>query len=115
MSYANRNGLQSMPEYQAYCSAKTRCTLTTNRDYPAYGGRGIQFKFESFEDFLKELGFRPTPKHSLDRINNDGSYEVGNVRWATAKEQLYNRRPYVLSSFSNDALLAEVKRRGLTI
>jgi hypothetical protein len=105
--------LQSMPEYMAYCSAKSRCNHVGNRAYPSYGGRGIRFNFVSFEEFLRELGLRPSPKHSLDRINNDGNYEIGNVRWATAKEQLYNRRPYVLSSFSDSDLLAEVKRRNL--
>lgn len=80
------------PEYVAYAQAKRRCR---NPDYPRYrnyGGRGIEFRFKDFEEFFKELGTRPSRKHSLDRINNDGHYEKGNVRWATKEEQTENRR-----------------------
>jgi hypothetical protein len=113
METYQKTGLSAMPEYTAYYSAKGRCNNVKDESYPDYGGRGIKFNFVSFEEFLRELGLRPSSNHSLDRINNDGNYEIGNVRWATAKEQLYNRRPYVLSSFSDADLLAELKRRKL--
>jgi hypothetical protein len=58
-----------------------------------YGGRGIKFLFDSFEQFFAELGPRPKGK-TLDRIENDGNYEPGNVQWATPTEQLAHRRPY---------------------
>jgi hypothetical protein len=61
--------------------------------YRYYGGRGIKFLFTSFEQFLAELGPRPSGM-SLDRIENDGNYEPGNVRWATRSEQVQNRRFY---------------------
>jgi hypothetical protein len=57
-----------------------------------YGGRGIEFRFISIEQFFAELGPRASPAHSLDRKDNDGHYEPGNVRWATKTEQQLNRR-----------------------
>lgn len=81
------------PELRCYFHSKARCENKNDRKYPNYGGRGISFFFKSFEEFFKELGFRPSPKHSIDRINNDGHYEPGNVRWATSKEQRANQRP----------------------
>lgn len=80
------------PEYIAYCAAKRRCEKPSEPSYPRYGGRGIKFLFTSIEQFVNELGSRPDGK-SLDRINNNGHYEPGNVRWATRSEQNTNRRP----------------------
>lgn len=81
-------------EYRAYVSAKGRCINSKNPSYPAYGGRGIEFRFTNFQEFLNEVGLRPSPLHSLDRINNDGHYEKGNLRWATKEAQANNRRTY---------------------
>ncbi len=82
------------PEYRAYSQAKQRCTKSNINNYADYGGRGIQFLFNSFEEWYAELGEKPEPKHlySVDRIDNDGNYEPGNVQWATKSEQGYNRR-----------------------
>ena len=86
--------LTSYPEYSIYRKAKSRCTNRNAECWKDYGGRGIEFRFTSFEEFYKHLGPRPTPAHSLDRYpNNDGHYEPGNVRWATPAEQSANRRP----------------------
>ncbi len=78
----------------------TRCSL----DYPRaddYGNRGITVCDEwrgrgGFERFMAHAGHRPTPKHSLDRIDNEGGYEPGNVRWATRKQQQRNMRNNLL-------------------
>jgi hypothetical protein len=87
-----RHGSTLTPEYRAYNSAKNRCQNPNNTAYYNYGGRGIEFRFNSFEDFLAEVGYRPSSKHSLDRSENNGHYEVGNVKWATKQEQARNRR-----------------------
>ena len=88
------------PEYKTYYDAKARCTNPRHISYPNYGGRGIEFKFDSFEQFLAEVGPKPEgeypsghPLYSIDRIENNGHYEIGNVKWSTQSEQHYNRRP----------------------
>lgn len=85
------HGMYGTPEYSSYKNAKKRCNNSNAPRYDRYGGRGIKFLFNSFEEFYKELG--PRPLHtSLDRIDNDGHYEKGNVRWSTPIEQVHNRR-----------------------
>ncbi len=79
------------PEYRAYCSARQRCESPTNKDFPRYGGAGVRFLFNSFAEWLKELGPAPSPLHSVDRIGN-GNYEPGKVRWSTPSQQAWNRR-----------------------
>jgi hypothetical protein len=90
--FVNRQNFLS--EYQAYSNAKYRCTKPLNDHWEAYGGRGIKFLFESFKQFLTELGPKPALEYQLDRINNDGHYEPGNVRWTTPKENSANRRAF---------------------
>lgn len=82
-------------EYNSWKGIKVRCTNEKNPAFKYYGGRGISMCerwFDSFENFYADMGPKPTPKHSIDRINNDGNYEPSNCRWATAKQQMNNRR-----------------------
>lgn len=80
------------PEYKVYTQALYRCTNPKQAEYRHYGGRGIKFLFANFDEFIQVLGRRPTGM-TLDRINNDGHYEAGNVRWVTQQVQTINRRP----------------------
>jgi len=83
------------PEYRAFKNARQRCSNSNDPRFQDWGGRGIKFCFETFEEFLSEVGVKPEPKnqYSLDRYpNNDGNYEKGNVRWATKSQQVRNQR-----------------------
>lgn len=79
-------------EYAAYINAKQRCNNPNNSRYADWGGRGIEFRFNSYEEFLAEVGRKPSPNHSIDRKDNNGHYEQGNVKWSTPTEQSQNRR-----------------------
>jgi hypothetical protein len=73
-----------------------RCENPNVERYPHYGGRGISICEEwreSFEAFLRDMGRKPSPDHSIDRIDVNGNYEPGNCRWATDSEQQRNKRP----------------------
>lgn len=89
-----KHGGVGTPEYESFNAAKKRCNPLRKDKFPDHAGRGIEFRFNSFEEFLAEVGSRPEPKfdYSLDRIDNDGHYEPGNVKWATKKQQARNRR-----------------------
>jgi hypothetical protein len=76
---------------KSYDGAKNRCTNPNNPSFPYYGGRGIEFRYKNFKQFLADMGERP-PGLSLDRINNNSHYEPGNCRWATREQQHNNRR-----------------------
>ncbi|MFE9127031.1 hypothetical protein ACFYOF_16700 [Streptomyces sp. NPDC007148] len=83
------------PLYSLWKTMVRRCHAPTAHAYERYGGRGIhvcpQWR-KSFEQFLADVPPRPSPAHSLERIDNQRGYEPGNVRWATAAEQARNRR-----------------------
>lgn len=79
--------------FRIWQGIKQRCLDTNFRDYPKYGGRGITVYgpwVGDFESFEKYIGPRPSPSHSVDRIDNNRGYEPGNVRWATDSEQQNN-------------------------
>ncbi len=88
------HGMVNSSEYRIWSHIKTRCFNAKSRFYERYGGRGIGMCLawvDSFESFYDDMGPRPTPRHSIDRIDNDGHYEPGNCRWATPAQQSANR------------------------
>lgn len=86
---------RTAPEYAAWRGLINRCTNARDRKWALYGGRGITVCARwrhSYEAFLADVGRRPGPGHSIDRIDPDGHYEPGNVRWADIYTQNRNRR-----------------------
>jgi len=93
MSLTKTTNVSKTPEYRAYQDAKQRCTNPNSGRWYTHGGRGIQFLFNNFGEFFEAVGTRPKGM-TLDRIDNDGHYEAGNLRWATPSQQMSNRRNY---------------------
>jgi hypothetical protein len=88
------HGLTKIPEYKIWNTMIQRCHNKNSTKYRRYGARGIHVCRawrESFERFIRYVGRRPTNKHSIGRIDNNGNYEPGNVIWDTAKSQASNR------------------------
>jgi hypothetical protein len=91
------HGMTGSKEYRAWAHMTDRCTKENRHDADRYVGRGIHVHPDwlgpgGFEEFISHIGPAPSVVHSIDRINNAGGYEPGNVRWATPTEQARNRR-----------------------
>lgn len=100
------SGRKASTEYRTWYAMCHRCENPNAANFRHYGGRGIKVSKElrRFKDFLTVVGRKPSSDHSLDRIQVNGNYEPGNVRWATGSEQARNKR----NSRANQNL-AEVK------
>ena len=89
-------GTRPLPEYRTWIAIIARCENPKNKRWANYGSRGITVCARwrhSFPNFFKDMGRRPTAKHSIERKNNDGNYAPKNCIWATATQQANNRRP----------------------
>lgn len=90
-----KHGMTGTSEFWIWQHMRKRCHDEGSKDFSRYGGRGIQVCErwrDSFDNFFADMGKRPSDKHSIDRINNDGNYEPSNCRWATRSEQRSNQR-----------------------
>ena len=95
------------PHRERWAGMIERCENPRCASFAHYGARGItvcERWRSSFANFLADMGTPPTTGHTLDRIDNDGNYEPGNVRWATMAEQNRNRRSNRLLTFCGDTM-----------
>jgi len=118
-SSSTKHGLaRKCPEYTSWMQMKARCLNAKHKSWPWYGGRGITIANEWIDDFklfFSYVGPKPSPKHSIDRINNNGNYEPGNVRWATSSAQNSNKRSNRIISFNGKSQTLSQWARDLGI
>ena len=113
-----RDGRSRTRLYGIWHGMKARCYRPSHVAYASYGGRGVRVHpawLASFEAFRRDVGEPLSAIHSLDRIDNDGHYEPGNVRWATPAEQMANRRrptPQARAQRSAKLKAAAARRRA---
>ena len=89
-----KHHMSNSPEHRIWVGIRKRCTNPKDTGFHLYGGRGVKIcdRWDDFKNFYEDLGPRPSPQHSIDRINVNGNYEPGNCRWATPLEQGHNTR-----------------------
>lgn len=111
-----KHGMTGSPEYIAWVNMRGRCYDPNDKAYDRYGGRGITVCKrwrDSFENFYTDMGPRPSPRHSIDRKRNNGSYSPANCRWATPEQQASNTRRNVVVEIDGERMiLAEAIRRS---
>lgn len=116
-THGHSRGYRTTPTFRVWWSMIQRTTHPSQVGYPNYGGRGIRVcdRWRRFETFLADMGDRPSPRHTLDRIDNDGDYTPDNCRWATIDQQARNRRTNVWVTYRGETLCITdwAKRLGI--
>lgn len=106
------------PEYKTWRSMKDRCLKKSAGSYARYGARGVSIcaRWMDFENFLTDMGRKPSPRHTIDRIRSEGNYEPSNCRWATPEEQSRNRKNAIMLSLDGEtmSIFGWAERLGVT-
>jgi len=108
------HGLTNSGTYRSWSAMLTRCTNKKTAQYHNYGGRGILVcdRWKKFELFLEDMGIKPTEKHQLDRIDNNGNYDILNCRWVTRLENCNNKNNNSRFNYRGEFLsTTEISRR----
>lgn len=115
--FTTTHGLRRCPEYGVWNTMKSRCLNPKNKKYSIYGGRGITItpRWMEFQNFISDMGWRPSPNHTLERKNTDGNYNPYNCVWRTMKDQCRNKRNNVKVTIGGETkcLKAWTEERGL--
>lgn len=118
LSHGHSVGEKCTSEYRSWCSLLSRCNNPNYRKFKDYGGRGIKVCdrwTNSFENFLSDMGLKPSLSHSIDRIDNDGNYEPSNCRWATIAQQSRNRRSNVWYEYNGIKMVVKDWAEALNV
>ncbi|MBW4444404.1 MAG: hypothetical protein KME10_24925 [Plectolyngbya sp. WJT66-NPBG17] len=101
-----KHGRSHSPLYRVWSQMKGRCTNPKHPKYASYGGRSITVcdRWLDFSNFAQDMGERPSPQHSIDRIDNNGNYSPENCRWATSVVQAGNKRTNRFLTYQNKTL-----------
>lgn len=112
---AKTHGDSYTQEYRSWKMMWSRCRNPNDPAYKNYGGRGITVcpRWGKYENFLRDMGRRPTPKHTLERIDNELPYDPGNCKWATRYEQLRNKRTNVFVLVDGQRMVSKEAARLL--
>lgn len=103
---SKRHGMTKTSEYMTWRGIVQRCDNPNSPNFKHYGARGIEVceRWKNFEHFLEDMGLRPSPEHSIERIDNDGPYSPTNCKWGTDSEQANNTRQNVRITFNGRTL-----------
>ncbi len=114
---ALKHGYSKTHIYHRWTEIRQRCLNPNSASFRHYGRRGITVaaQWDDFLQFLQDIGEPPSPRHTIDRINNDGNYEPGNVRWATPSEQNSNTRQNHIITFQGRTQTMEMWAKEIGI
>lgn len=107
-----KHGMAGKPSYIMWASLKSRCQNKNNPKYKNYGARGVKLckRWQEFENFYSDMGEKPSEKHSIDRIDNNGDYTPQNCRWSLPSQQTRNRRSNIV--FNGECAIDASRRLG---